>query len=155
MGLAPPAQAPLSVLKLTVSHACGCVCTASVCLQAAACYHSCSHDHIQHIQSTTIPPNTPTLRVFRKLGFTHSRTVDRWPQEHLQLGYEAAVGFVPNMQQPEQPVQFAPQQLHMLDHIPGEGCACCCQCRRNPCVLSAVRRSVVVAVVCTAPGVAS
>lgn len=75
---------------------------------------------MQHIVTTTIPVNAPAVRVITRLGFTHSATVDRWPQEHLQAGYEAAVGFTPNKEQPQQPVEFAPQQPHMLDHIPGD-----------------------------------
>lgn len=88
-------------------------------LQAAICHHSCSLAGVQHIQSTTIPPNAAPIRIFQDLGFMHSRTVDRWPQDHLQHGYEAAVGFVPNTQQPYQPVQYPQDHPHMLDHIPG------------------------------------
>jgi hypothetical protein len=91
-------------------------------LQAAGCHHGCAQGPpIQHIHSTTIPPNTPSVRIIQGLGFTHSRTIERWPQEPLQSGFEAAVGFVPNMQQPDQPVRHAAGQLHMLDHIPGAG----------------------------------
>lgn len=108
-------------MRLTPPSLCVTPPTHLLMLQAAACLHGASQgQHIQHIQSTTIPPNTAALRVFSRLGFTHSRTVERWPQEPLQSGYEAAVGFVPNTQQPDLPVQFAPSQPHMLDHIPGE-----------------------------------
>lgn len=54
-----------------------------------------------------------------RLGFTHTHTVDRWPQEPLQFEYEAAVGFQPNRAAPEQPVVFSPSQLNMLDYLPG------------------------------------
>lgn len=109
------------------SPLCSCclVCVASV-TQAAITLHSCHQPQVQHVQSTTIPPNTPAVRLFNKLGFTHSRTVDRWPQEHLQSAYEAAVGFVPNREQPDVPVQFAPKQPHMLDHMPGWWCCLSC-----------------------------
>lgn len=109
-------------------------------MQGAICHHCCTQEGVEHIMSTTVPPNTPAVRIFSRLGFTHCRTVDRWPQEHLQEAYEAAVGFRPNQEQPEQLMHFDATQLNMLDHIPGmrrergrEGeslheCECECVC---------------------------
>jgi hypothetical protein len=86
--------------------------------QAHVCCGAAQPRHIRQLLTTTIPQNTAALRVLTGLGFAHSHTVDRWPQESRQFAYESAVGFKPNTN-PEQPVLSAPGQLHMLDHLPG------------------------------------
>jgi hypothetical protein len=45
--------------------------------QAHVCDVAARPAHIQHLLSTTIPQNKAPIRCFQRLGFTHSRTVDR------------------------------------------------------------------------------
>jgi hypothetical protein len=66
---------------------------------------------VRWLVGATIPQNPASLRIFEKLGFTYSATVEVWPGYADLHAFEASIGW------PQQ--QAAPDQ-RMVDSVPGE-----------------------------------